>query len=130
MEKAKRFEDLWIWQQARILVKEIYLDFKDGTGSRDYGFRDQIQKAGISIMNNIAEGFERNSDIEFARFLDIAKGSCGEVRSMYYAAEDLDYVNPDVAETRRERAKKISGGIASLTKHLRNKVTESKGIRV
>ena len=126
MEKAKCFEDLWIWQQARILVKEIYQDFSQGRGSRDFGFRDQVQRAGISIMNNIAEGFERKTDTEFARFLDIAKGSCGEVRSMYYTAEDLGYVNSDVAENRRERAKKISGGIASLTKHLRSKVKKSK----
>ncbi len=119
MEKAKHFEDLWIWQQARSLVKEIYEDLSKGPGSRDYGFRDQIQKAGISIMNNIAEGFERKSDVEFARFLDIAKGSCGEVRSMYYAAEDLGYVKPDIAVTRRNKAKQIAGGIASLSGHLR-----------
>ena len=122
MEKAKTFEDLWIWQQARILVKEIYQDFNEGSGSRDFGFRDQIQRAGVSIMNNIAEGFERISDVEFARFLDIAKGSCGETRSLYNTAEDLGYLTPDFAQTRRERAMKISGGISSLSKHLRNKV--------
>ena len=121
MEKAKRFEDLWIWQQARSLVKEIYEDFSQGPGARDYGFRDQIQRAGISIMNNIAEGFERFSDAEFARFLDIAKGSCGEVRSMYYTAEDLCYAKPEVAESRRNKAKQISGGIASLIGYLKEK---------
>ena len=63
MKPAKRFEDLWIWQQARILVKEVYSDFGPRTpGERDFGFRDQIQRAGISIMNNIAEGFERRTD--------------------------------------------------------------------
>ena len=119
MEKAKRFEELWIWQQARELVKEIYEDFRLGPGSKDFGFRDQIQRAGISIMNNIAEGFERSTDPDFARFLDLAKGSCGEVRSLYYAAEDLWYVVPENAEARRSRARKISSGIASLTEHLR-----------
>ncbi len=123
MEKAKRFEDLWIWQQARELVKEIYKDFRSGPGSKDYGFRGQIQKAGISIMNNIAEGFERHTDSEFARFLDIAKGSCGEVRSMYYNAEDLGYIDSAVADTRRSVAKQISAGIASLTLHLRKPKT-------
>ena len=80
-------------------MKEIYEDLRAGSGSKDFGFRDQIQRAGISVMNNIAEGFERFTEIEFARFLDVARGSCGEVRSMYYAAEDLGYVSSDVANT-------------------------------
>jgi four helix bundle protein len=62
MEKAKRFEDLWVWQQARTLVKQIYGDFHAGAGSKDLGFRNQIQRAGVSIMNNVAEGFERSTD--------------------------------------------------------------------
>lgn len=120
-EKVKRFEDLWIWQQARDLVKEIYGDFGPGTnGFKDFGFKDQIQRAGISIMNNISEGFERNSNAEFARYLDIAKGSCGEVRSMYYTGEDLKYVTPETAETRRNQVKQIAAGIASLAAHLRS----------
>ena len=116
---ARRFEELWVWQQTRELVKEIYEDFRSGPGSKDFGFRDQLQRAGISVMNNIAEGFERSTDVEFARFLDIARGSCGEVRSMYYAAEDLGYVNSEVAEKRRSKARQISAGIASLSSHLR-----------
>jgi len=120
-EKAKYFEDLWIWQETRILVKKIYQDFNENIGSRDFGFRDQIQRAGVSIMNNIAEGFERKSDIEFARFLDISKGSCGEVRSMYYIAEDLGYVNKEVAESRRNTTKQIAAGISSLKKYLTKK---------
>ena len=127
MEKARRFEDLWIWQQARELVKEIYQDFRRGAPSKDFGFRDQIQRAAVSIMNNIAEGFERSTDADFARFLDLAKGSCGEVRSMYYTAEDLGYVDSTTAEARRSKAKQISAGIASLAKHLRKK---SKGQKV
>ena len=116
---ARRFEELWVWEQARELVKDIYTDFRSGSGSKDFGFREQIQRAGVSVMNNIAEGFERSTDAEFARFLDIARGSCGEVRSMYYAAEDLGYVNSEVADTRRSKARQISAGIASLASHLR-----------
>jgi four helix bundle protein len=97
----------------------IYEDFRTGPGSKDYGFRGQIQEAGISIMNNIAEGFERRTDPEFSRFLDIAKGSCGEVRSMYYSAEDLEYVDGKIAVLRRNHAKQISAGIVSLAKYLR-----------
>ncbi|HLO00181.1 MAG TPA: four helix bundle protein [Pyrinomonadaceae bacterium] len=116
---ARRFEELWVWQQARELVKEIYADFKSGPGSKDFGFRDQLQRAGVSVMNNIAEGFERSTDTEFARFLDVARSSYGEVRSMYYAAEDLGYVNSEVANARRSKARQISAGIASLASHLR-----------
>ena len=118
MQKVESFEDLWIWQEARILVKEIYSDFGK---CHDYGFKNQIQRAGISIMNNIAEGFERSTDADFARFLNIAKGSCGEVRSMYYPAEDLGYIQAVIASERRERAKKIARGTSSLTSHLRSK---------
>jgi four helix bundle protein len=118
--KARSFEELWIWQEARKLVRDVYSDFADGNpGGRDLGFRWQIEKAAISIMNNIAEGFERETNDDFARFLDMAKGSCGEVRSMYFAAEDLKYVSGSVAVDRRTRCRPLAAGIASLAAHLR-----------
>ena len=108
---VRSFEDLRIWQQARSFVGEVYSDFRQGTaGEADLGFCWQIEKAAVSIMNNIAEGFERSSDAEFARFLDIAKGSSGEVRSMYYAAEDLTYVSTETATARREKGASTRGG--------------------
>jgi four helix bundle protein len=110
---------LRIYGFGKKLVKDIYQDFRTGTGSKDFGFRGQIQEAGVSVMNNIAEGFERRTDSEFARFLDIAKGSCGEVRSLYYTAEDLNFIAAAVADNRRTRAVQISAGIASLITHLR-----------
>lgn len=118
MEKIESFEDLRIWQEARRLVKDVYMDFSD---CRDFSFRDQIQSAAVSIMNNIAEGFERRSDADFARFLDISKGSCGEVRSMYYTATDLGYVGEETARIRHESARNIASGTGSLLKHLRKK---------
>jgi four helix bundle protein len=116
------FEDLRIWQESRVLLREIYRDFGAGTtGHRDSGFRQQIQCAGLSVLNNIAEGFERRTDSDFAKFLDIAKASCGEVRCMYHVAEDLGYVAGNIAEERRGQSMQIARGIAALAKHLRLK---------
>lgn len=117
---AQRFEDLRIWQNARVQANAIYEAFgPESCASRDFGFKDQIQRAGVSVMNNIAEGFERRSDQDFARFLDIAKGSNGEVRSMLYLAEDLGYLSPAAAESLRGSGEELSKGIESLAKHLR-----------
>ena len=119
-ELAEHFEDLRIWQQARQQAAELYRLFGAGSVSeRDFGFRDQIQRAGVSVMNNIAEGFERRSKPDFARFLDLAKGSCGEVRSMLHLAEDLSYLSSEIALTLRNEAIRLSKGIESLAKKLR-----------
>jgi four helix bundle protein len=87
--KIERFEDIIAWQKAKELSLIIYKQFKN---NNDFGFRDQIQRASISIMNNIAEGFERSGDRELKKFLYISKGSCGEVRSMLYMALELNYI--------------------------------------
>ena len=120
MSKVSQFEDLRIWQEARELVGLIYAVINaDQNGVKDWGFRNQIQTAAVSIMNNIAEGFERGSDKDFARFLDIAKASCGEVRSMLYLAEDLNYIDSKNSIDLRGKAVAISKGISALSKHLR-----------
>lgn len=105
-----------IWKESRKLVCEIYSQFEH---CRDYGFRDQIQRASVSVMNNIAEGFERYSDAEFCRFLDISKASSGEVRSMFYLAEDLEYIDQDIAQEMREKSKILSASIQNLIKKLK-----------
>mgnify|MGYP001559292622 CR=1 FL=1 len=87
--RIEKFEDIIAWQKAKVLVLLIYKLFKD---NRDFGFRDQIQRAAISIMNNIAEGFERQGNKELRNFLYISKGSCAEVRSMIYIALELKYI--------------------------------------
>jgi len=120
MEKIEKFEDLRIWQQSRKLVSRIYTLFGVGSQSeKDFGFRDQVQRASISVMNNIAEGYERIGDAEFARFLSLSKGSCGEVRSMIYVAEDLHYLTPEIAEELRKESIEISKGISTLIKYLK-----------
>ena len=113
---AKQFEDLRVWQDARILTNRVY-DRMDGC--KDFAFRDQIQRAAVSIMNNIAEGFERNTPADFARFLRIAKGSCGEVRSTLYLAEDRRYVAPANAADLRASARALSMGIAAFIRTIR-----------
>jgi four helix bundle protein len=121
MSFAERFEDLRIWQEARGQVNSAYRCLlRDGVRCRDFSFRDQLQRAAISVMNNIAEGFERKTPKDFAHFLDLAKGSCGEVRSMLYVAEDLEYLTSQDAALLRERAEKLSSGIATLANHLRS----------
>ena len=124
MAKVERFEELECWQEARALTRRIYRLTGHGNFARDFAFRDQIRRASVSVMSNIAEGFERNALAEYARHLDIARGSCGEVRSMYYAAEDLGYVTPEVAVQRRKRAKKIARGISALAHKLRDRSSE------
>ena len=117
---AKRFEELRIWQDARALVGAVYKDLAFGTaGGRDRAFCGHVRRAAISTMNNIAEGFERSTNADFVRFLNIAKGSCGEVRSLYYLAEDLGYVSQQIAAERRGQTERISRGAASLAAHLR-----------
>ena len=85
----ERFEDVVAWQKAKEQSLQVYRSFES---TRDYGFRDQVQRASVSVMNNIAEGFERQTNKEFRQFLFIAKGSCAEVRSMLYLAEELRYL--------------------------------------
>jgi four helix bundle protein len=119
-EGARSFQELWIWQTARELVRLIYQDLREGTpGAPDFGFRTHFQRTGVSALNIIAEGFERRMGSDFARFLDISKGSCGEVRRMYYVAENLGYATPPIAEARRQRARQFASGIASLADPLR-----------
>ena len=90
--KATRFEELEIWKRARMLAKSIYALVKASALSKDYGLKDQVQRAAVSVGSNIAEGFERNSNKEFVNFLFIAKGSCGEVRSQLYTAYDVGQI--------------------------------------
>jgi four helix bundle protein len=90
--KIQKFEDILAWQKARELTKEVYAHSKTGLFAKDYGLRDQIQRASVSIMGNVAEGFDRGGDKELTQFLSISKGSCGEVKSHLYVALDQQYI--------------------------------------
>jgi four helix bundle protein len=116
MPTIKNFEDLEIWKMSRELVNLIYSDVRQ---CKDYAFRDQITRAGISIMNNIAEGFYRNSDAEFRNFLNISKASGGEVKSMYYISEDQKYVSAEAATDRRNKTQRLINSIGSFMTYLK-----------
>ena len=116
MRKVESFEDLVVWKEARELVGMIYKAFSD---SRDFAFKDQIQRASISIMNNISEGFERGSNADFVRFLYISKASAGEVRSMIYIALDLEYISNELAKELLDRSRKLAASISNFIKYLK-----------
>ena len=88
MATIEQFEDITAWQKARALTSAIYTDSRTGSLAKDFALRDQLRRATVSIMSNIAEGFERDGNREFVQFLATAKGSCGEVRSQLYTALD------------------------------------------
>jgi len=113
--KINSFEEVIAWQKAKLLTKEIYSSMDH---CRDFAFRDQLQRASVSVMNNIAEGFERQSSKELKYFLYVAKGSCGEVRSMLILAHELDYINSEqyklLSELVTETSRLLSGFIKTL----------------
>src|SRR5215213_2003390 len=95
-DKVERFEDLIAWQKARALTRDIYNFTAQGRFSKDFGLKNQIQRAAVSIMSNIAEGFERGKPSEFHQFLSVAKASCAELRSQLYIVFDAGYINQEV----------------------------------
>lgn len=113
--RIERFEDIIAWKKAGQLSFELYEEFKS---NRDYGFKDQIQRASVSIMNNISEGFERRTNGEMRYFLFIAKGSSGEVRSMLYLAYKLKYLTENSFRKYYELSIEISKLISGLIKTL------------
>jgi four helix bundle protein len=105
---VRSFEDLEAWQLARELVRGVYAIFRREPGTRDFGLRDQIERAAVSVMTNIAEGFERVHLSEKLQFYNIARASCGEVRSLSYLVADLNYASP--SEIQKLRSLLISVG--------------------
>ena len=118
MATIARFEDLMSWQKARELNRLIYKASKNGNFAKDFGLRDQIRRASVSVMSNIAEGFERGGDKEFVQFLSNAKGSCGEVRCQLYAALDEKYLDETEFKELYERSTEVSRLISGMMTYL------------
>ena len=123
----KRFEDLEIWQQARQLCKIVYDLTAEGTFKNDYRFRDQIRASAGSVMDNIAEGFNRGGNKEFYQFLSVSEGSLGEVRSQSYRAFDVKYINEEKLNEILAATDILGKKIWSLMQHLKS--AEINGIK-
>ncbi len=117
--RVESFEDLNVYKQARELTNKIYEITRQGSFLKDYGLVDQIRRASVSIMSNIAEGFERGTNNEFIQFLYIAKGSCGEVRAQLMIAFDQKYINENTYKSLVDHCRRISGMISNLITYLK-----------
>ncbi len=113
-KKVEKFEDLIAWQKARKLTRQIYEVTSQGRFANDYGLKDQIRRAAVSSMSNMAEGFERGGLVEFQRFLAIAKGSCAELRTQLYVALDVGYLDVNSFEVLMSQAKEVGRIIGGL----------------
>ena len=120
MATWSRFEDLPIWQEARILAKDIYRLTSTEPFSKDYRFCGQIRAAAGSIMDNIAEGFEKENNKEFIQFLYIAKGSCGEVRSQLHCSRDVEFISDEEYKEYIDRSINLNTSIYNFIKYLKN----------
>jgi four helix bundle protein len=114
-----RFEDIEAWKKSRELTKEIYRITASGEFSRDFGLRDQIRRASVSILSNIAEGYERNGNRGFQHFLSVAKGSAGEVRAQLYVALDAGFIHEELFISLRKQLEEISRLLGGLMKYLK-----------
>jgi four helix bundle protein len=122
MSTFKRFEDIVTWQKAREATKSVYMNTRDGEFARDFGLRDQLRRASVSIMANIAEGFGRRSDKEFANFLNMAHGSAAECQSHLYVALDLGYLDQASFDHLYSAFDECSRMVISLSHHLRREL--------
>ena len=121
MSKITQFEDLNCWKLSRSLVKDIYRISNVGNFRKDFGLKDQIQRASVSIMTNIAEGFARYNTNDSIRFLNFSQSSASEVRSLLYVAEDLNYITKEEAKDLRSRTIECKKMVLALIKHMNSR---------
>jgi len=125
INSVRSFQDLDAWKLGRVLAKEIYEETSRGDFSKDFGLKNQIQRAAVSIVSNIAEGFERNGDTQFIQYLYMAKGSVGELRTQLCIAKDLNYLTEESFQKLWEMATRVGEIISGLIRYL--KKSELKG---
>ena len=116
---VQRFVDLIAWQKSRILAADVYRAVGQGPMARDFGLKDQMQRAAVSVMANIAEGFERRSPADFARFVTIAKSSCAELKSHLFLAMDIGYIDADLFHKLQNQAEEVNRIISGLRTSLK-----------
>jgi four helix bundle protein len=119
MGTIQRFEEIEAWQTARDLARQVYSISNAGAFAKDFGLRDQMRRASVSIMSNIAEGFESRTELLFLEFLGRAKGSAGELRAQFYVAHDAGYVSADQLEPLQDECAKCSSQISRLMDYLK-----------
>jgi four helix bundle protein len=129
MSTIQRFEELEAWKISREVTKDIYKMSSAGLFKKDFGLKDQIRRASVSIMSNVAEGFERDGDKEFTQFLSIAKGSAGEVRSQLYVAFDQEYISEIEFNLVYQKLTENSRVISGLMKYLQQSDLKGKKFR-
>jgi four helix bundle protein len=123
LARVSRFEDLLAWQKARALTTQVYTVTSSGEFGRDFGLRDQVRRAAVSVLSNISEGFERGKPSEFHQFLSIAKGSCAELRAQLYVACDVGYLDRsafDLLIADAEEVARIIGGLRASIERKRD----------
>jgi four helix bundle protein len=121
MPTITKFEDLEIWQEARKLAKEVFILSKETNLKTDFRFKEQIKASSGSVMDNIAEGFERDGNLEFRQFLSIAKGSAGETRSQIYRLYDSEYISEEQFKDLKNKYENLSGKIKNFITYLNKK---------
>ena len=121
MATITKFEDLEFWQEARKLAKEVFILSKETDFKTDFRFKEQIKASSGSVMDNIAEGFERDGNLEFRQFLSIAKGSAGETRSQIYRLYDCEYISEEQFKELKNKYEKLSGKIKNFITYLNKK---------
>ena len=127
MSKVQRFEDLIAWQKARILTRRIYDLTRQSLFATDFGLAGQIQRAAVSVMSNIAEGFERSGLREFRKFLTVAKSSCAELRSQLYVAFDIGYVNKSSFERILSLSEEVARIVGGLRSSIQSRISNERG---